>query len=63
MTDKTVPKDVVDRAKEVGISEEQLESAVKLLKPHYNKLSKWAKVAIGIGIAVALFLLRHYDWL
>ena len=63
MTDKTVPKDVVERDGEVGISEEQLESAVELLEPHYRKLPKWAKVLIGISIAVALFLLRHYNWL
>ena len=63
MTDEIVPKDVVEKAAEVGISKEQLESAVDLLKPEYGRLPKWTKLAVGIGVAVALFLLRHYEWL
>ena len=63
MTDEIVPKDVIEKAAEAGITKEQLEAAVDLIEPHVRKLPKWVQVVIGIGIAALLWYLRYYVWL
>jgi len=58
-----VSKEVAEAAKDAGVSEEVIDAAGEAIKPHWDKLPRWAKVAIAAGVAVGLMLLRHYEWL
>ena len=58
----SIEKDVKEAAGELGISEDLIDAGGEVVKPYWDKLPHWAKVGIGIGVAVALFLARHYDF-